>query len=384
MVRLDDFFRGECEGLDYGALHDAFDWVRAMADTPQDPQYHGEGDVWTHTRMVCDALTRDEQWAALSADQRRLMLTAALLHDAGKPDVTFTDDNGRIRSPDHARRGAAIARRLLWELEEPFAFREHVVALVRQHMQPRHLPRHRDPRRRVFALSCTLRCDWLAMLARADARGRVANDFEDSLRWIDRFVRFCARNECLTTPRSFASDHARFLYFRRMLDHPDAAVPEPTGPTVVVMSGLPGSGKDSWIAPHRAGRAVISLDRIRAEIGVSPQAAQEPVVKLARERAEGLLADGCGFIWNATTLGPRHRASLLELIRPWDPRVDIVYVEAPPSLLLHRNRARSGSAVVPEDVIWRMTGIWQPPDITEAHTITHVLHASGSAERMAS
>jgi predicted kinase len=384
MVRLDDFFRGECEGLDYGALHDAFGWVRAMADTPQDPQYHGEGDVWTHTRMVCDALTRDEEWAALPADQRRVVLTAALLHDAGKTAVTFTDDDGRIRSPDHARHGAVLARRLLWELEEPFAFREHVVALVRQHMQPRYLPRHRDARRRVAALSCTLRCDWLAMLARADTRGRIADDYEDSLHWIERFVRFCARNECLTTPRRFASDHTRFLYFRRMLDDPDAAVPEPTGPTMIVMSGLPGSGKDSWIARHRAGRTMISLDAIRAEIGVSPQAAQEPVLELARERAEGLLADGCDFIWNATTLGPRHRASLLELTRPWDPRVHIVYAEAPPSLLLARNRERSGSAVVPEDVIWRMTGIWQPPDLTEAHTITYVLHASSSAVRMAS
>ena len=52
---------------------------------------------------------------------------SALLHDAGKPQVTFTDADGRIRSPEHALRGETIARRVLWQLEEPFAFREHVV-----------------------------------------------------------------------------------------------------------------------------------------------------------------------------------------------------------------------------------------------------------------
>jgi hypothetical protein len=123
-VRLDDFFRGEYDGFDYDALFEAFDWVRAMAETPQEPRFHGEGDVWVHTRMVCEALSADEQWTRLSAAERRLLLTAGLLHDAGKPEVTYTDENGRIRSPDHSRRGEVLARRLLWQLEEPFPFRE--------------------------------------------------------------------------------------------------------------------------------------------------------------------------------------------------------------------------------------------------------------------
>lgn len=383
-MRLDDFFNRSCDALDYDALYQAFDWVRAMAATPQEPRFHGEGDVWTHTRMVCDAMARDPDWPALPTPERRTLLTAGLLHDAGKPEVTFTDDAGRIRSPDHARRGEVIARRLLWQLEEPYEFREQVATLVRQHMQPRYLPEQRDPRRRAFAVSQTIRCDHLALLARADTRGRIARDYDHALARIDGFVEFCARHRCLREPRRFASDQARFLFFQGALDDPDAEVAPPAGPNLVVMSGLPGSGKDSWLRHNARDRTVVSLDEIRAEIGVDPTAPQEPVVSLARQRAVRLLASGQDLVWNATALGKHHRAALLRMARPFDPRISIVYVEAPPSLLFPRNRARTGGAVVPDDVIWRMTGIWQPPDATEAHDLRRVLHDAGESALKAS
>lgn len=373
-MRLDEFFLPEYRGLRYDALYTAFGWARDMADTPQDPRYHAEGDVWTHTRMVCDALMRDEAWPELDLPQRRLMLTAALLHDVGKPAVTFTDSDGRIRSPEHALRGETITRQILWQLEEPFAFREHVAALVRNHMQPRYLPEQRHPRRRLFAMSYVLRCDLLALLARADTRGRIAPDYDLALARIQLFTELARTHDCLTAPRAFSSDHARFLFFRRVISDPDATVPEPKGATITVMSGLPGSGKNSWIAQHGAGRAVVELDDIRLEIGVAPAAEQQPVLQLAHERVTALLRQHQDFIWNATTLGRRHRRTLLDLAAPHDPRVHIVYIDAPPSLLLPRNRARAPHAIVPEHVIDRMTYIWQPPDLTEAHELTIVEH----------
>jgi predicted kinase len=373
-VKLDGFFTNDFAGLDYDALHDAFAWVRAMAATPQDPSYHGEGDVWTHTRMVCDAVVADEGWPGLDADGRRVLLLATLLHDAGKPAVTYTEPDGRTRSPGHAVRGATLARRVLWEMEEPFAVREEVAALVRHHMQPRYLPEQRDPRHRTFAISYAARCDRIALLARADARGRIAPDLEESLDRVARFVDLCVRHGCLTGPRAFSSDHARVLYFRRAIEDPDAIVEPPAGPRVTVMSGLPGSGKDSWIARHRSTLPVISLDEIRRELDIAPSAEQRPVVRLARQRAARLLAAGQDFIWNATTLGRQHRRSLCELAAPYDPHLRYVYVDAPPALLFARNRGRASHAVVPTDVIWRMTGIWEPPDLTETHELVRVLH----------
>ena len=268
MSRLDAFLGSA--GWDFDALLETYSWARAMAATPQDPVFHAEGDVWTHTRLVCEALMQDEAWPATSTADRRTLLIAALLHDVAKPPVTFTDTDGRIRSPGHAVEGEGLARRLLWQLDEPFAVREIVAAYVRNHMQPRYLPLRSDPRRRLFAISLQLRCDHLAMVARADARGRISPDLQESLAAVQQFVDLCARHGCLDRPRRFTSDHARFLYFRGVLDDPDAVVPPPTGPTMTLMSGLPGSGKDTWVAEHAAGMPVVSLDAIRVELGISP------------------------------------------------------------------------------------------------------------------
>lgn len=37
-------------------------WIDDMAATPQNPDWHAEGDVWTHTRMVCEALANLPQF----------------------------------------------------------------------------------------------------------------------------------------------------------------------------------------------------------------------------------------------------------------------------------------------------------------------------------
>ena len=55
-----------------------------MRLTPQDVRWHGEGDVLTHTRMVCEALGALPQYAELPGRQREILMAAAMLHDVGK------------------------------------------------------------------------------------------------------------------------------------------------------------------------------------------------------------------------------------------------------------------------------------------------------------
>lgn len=85
-----------------------------------------EGNVLIHTRMVCEALTADPEWQALSWRNRQSLFWAALLHDVAKPDCTRTGADGRIASPGHPRRGQIAARSILWRMGVPFEQREPI------------------------------------------------------------------------------------------------------------------------------------------------------------------------------------------------------------------------------------------------------------------
>ncbi len=100
-------------------------WAQAMVACAQDPQWHTEGDVWTHTRMVCAQLEALAEWDALPRANQLKLLFAALFHDAGKPLTSGRDpETGRIRSPKHALAGAELARRVLRELDCDLQTRE--------------------------------------------------------------------------------------------------------------------------------------------------------------------------------------------------------------------------------------------------------------------
>lgn len=100
------------------------------------PADHAEGDVWIHTRRVCEELAALDDFRALPGEDREILFWAALLHDVTKPACTRRTSDGRIRSPGHAARGAVLARRLLWRSGLPFAEREQVAGMVLLHALP--------------------------------------------------------------------------------------------------------------------------------------------------------------------------------------------------------------------------------------------------------
>ena len=100
----------------------------------QPPEYHPEGDVWTHTLMLLEQLKLDDQ------PEAGVSLTLAwgtLLHDIGKP-ATFTPPTGpgdRIRFNQHAEVGTAIAQTICQRLRFSNEETAQILALVRNHMR---------------------------------------------------------------------------------------------------------------------------------------------------------------------------------------------------------------------------------------------------------
>ncbi len=118
--------------LETSGLLRFFPELEALLGVPQDPEWHPEGDVWTHTLMVVDeaALLRD------GGDDDLALMLGALCHDLGKPFTTRTDAQGRVRSPDHSERGVEPTRVFLERLRAPKGLVRRVSALVEHHLAP--------------------------------------------------------------------------------------------------------------------------------------------------------------------------------------------------------------------------------------------------------
>jgi len=353
--------------VDWDGATRAFPVLAAMAGCPQDPLHHGEGDVLVHTRMVCEELAASPAWRDLPEGDRLPVFIAALLHDAAKPEVTREDPDGRLTARGHARRGAILARKVLWRMGIPFGLRERIASLVRHHQAPYLWALRADIRRPAIAASMVVRCDHLALLAEADVRGRACADRDRTLETVALFGELCREEGCWTGPRPFPSDHARFLYFRKDGRHPDAPAHEAFPCEAVLMSGLPGAGKDAWIRENLPGWPAVSLDGVREEIDVGPEERQGAVVERAREIAREHLRARRSFAWNGTSVSRQIREICIRLFASYGARIRIAYVEVPEERLLRQNRERPGR--VPEKAIERLLDRWEVPDITEAHEV---------------
>jgi len=353
--------------LDWAGLLERFHpWIDPMRGCRQDPGHHAEGDVFTHTRLVCEVLAASEAWRALPAPDRSVVFAGALFHDVAKPVCTRIDGDGTVSSRGHSRRGAALVRRLLLEhAGTPIPTRETITGLVRHHGLPLFVLEDEHPGRRVIEASQTTRCDLLALVAEADVRGRQCEDREDLLDRIRLFVDLCREERCLDAPRAFPSPHSRFLYFRGERTSPDHEAYDDTRLEVVMMAGLPGAGKDTWLRRHLPDTPVVALDAVRAGMGVSPAGDQGRVIARARALARDHLRAARSFVWNATNVTRSMRANLIDLFASYRARIRIVYLEAPLEEILRRNDCRHDR--VPFAVIQKLLARLEVPDLTEAH-----------------
>jgi predicted kinase len=349
--------------------------LKLLEATPQDPYYHAEGNVWIHTRMVVDALMESAEYMAGDADQRFILFYAALLHDIAKPATTVIDtESGRIGQPGHSKRGAIDARILCWHAGVPFALREHVCRIITVHQLPFFAlagnKQGQSPEFLIRKLSHELDLRLLAAVAQADMQGRHFEKKGDCLVDIELFRELAREEGCFGTPRQFADAHTQLSYFRGAGIAPDFAHHQNAGSRVTVMSGLPASGKNHWVAGQRAGLPVVSIDDARQELGLRHGANEGAVAHRAVDFAKELLRKQAPFVWNTTHLSAQMRKKTLDLLYAYEAQVDIVYLEQPPQVIFQRNSRRDTS--LPNKAIERMLFKWEVPLPTEAHRVLYL------------
>jgi len=362
--------------LDWDDLSASYSWIQDMKNVPQDPIWHAEGDVFTHTRMVVDALINFEEFQSLSDLDKHILVTAALLHDVEKRSTTteeVIDGKTRIISPRHAKKGEFTARAILYkEIKTPFAIRERICKLVRLHGLPLWIMSKSDPDKEAIYASTQLDTAHLAMLAKADIHGRISNDEEGLLYKIDLFRELCKDNNCYGQQRVFKSNHSRYLYFNKTQSSIDYDPYDDLICTVYVMSALPGSGKDTYIKKN-LDLPILSLDDIRREhkISATDKKGNGQVIQMAKEQAKVFLRKKDSFVFNATNITSDMRSRWIKLFTEYNARVKIIYIEVPFSTLLKQNSNREHP--VPVKVIEKLISKLEIPTIKEAHDVEYVI-----------
>lgn len=138
-----------------GLLREVLPEVAALQGVEQPAEFHPEGDVFTHTRMMLDLLSdslagradpaRREEPATSAARSESapsldpvILAFAVLLHDVGKPP-TFVRAPDRIRFNDHDIVGQALAEQILRRLRFSNEQIEQIALCVGGHMRFQHV-----------------------------------------------------------------------------------------------------------------------------------------------------------------------------------------------------------------------------------------------------
>lgn len=172
-----------------------FPELKALVGVEQNPVYHSEGDVWTHTMMVLDEAAKLRQ----RASEPYWFMLAAVTHDFGKA-VCTEDKDGVLHAYQHETMGLPLAERFLRRITWESKLIEYVLNMVEYHMKPNTVAGARSAKKvttRMFDKSVDP--EGLICIALADDRGRIT--------------------------QASAADHEAFLYerlegFRELMARP--------------------------------------------------------------------------------------------------------------------------------------------------------------------
>lgn len=153
--------------------------LEAMKGCEQPPQFHPEGDVFRHTRLMLEMLPEK-----VSAP----LVFSVLFHDIGKPPTATVDENGRIRFNGHDRIGAEMTEAIMQRLRFSRAETEATVEAVRQHMVFKDVPRMRVAKLKRFMARPTFAEELELHRVDCASSHQILDNYEFLLRKRDEFA----------------------------------------------------------------------------------------------------------------------------------------------------------------------------------------------------
>src|SRR5947207_765273 len=162
-----------------GLMRNILPELEAMKGCEQPPQFHPEGDVFKHTRIMLEMLP---------AEASLPLVFSVLFHDIGKPPTAAVDEEGRIRFNGHDRIGAEMTAAIMERLRFSRVEIDATVEMVRQHMVFKDVPRMRVAKLKRFMARPTFEEELELHRVDCESSHRMLENYDFLLRKREEFA----------------------------------------------------------------------------------------------------------------------------------------------------------------------------------------------------
>ncbi|SET23384.1 HD domain-containing protein [Thorsellia anophelis] len=306
--------------------------LKACKHTDQDPIYHGEGDVWTHTQMVVSSMIKSQYYKRSSNINRAILFLSALLHDIAKPITTTIDPKThRIGHPNHSPIGAIMVRILLSQQDFPFNIREEICNLIHNHQKPFYLMLQKHPLHTLYKLSWEVSLSNLIALARADIKGRINEDNPINLKRLKKLQTFIQQSNCYHQPAYFNNSLSRriFAYTKTGLLS-DIDIPNNTLRVTLILKLADKSSIVTQIKSNDINNVIesTSFQNLRQDPNASI------VINSMYTKAEQFIKLNQNFTWIVNDLSKLTRHKIITWLYKFNVHISVIYVEPNKDTLL--------------------------------------------------
>ena len=148
--------------------------LQAIVNVPQSQKWHPEGDVWIHTMMALDSMSRELEIG--NEKQKLKLLFAVLCHDFGKATTTAVDKEGNIRAIGHESAGLAPTKSFMYRFTDEHDFIASLLPLVEHHLKPSQFYAQGTKAPAIRRLATKVNIVELVSVAKADFLGRTTEE----------------------------------------------------------------------------------------------------------------------------------------------------------------------------------------------------------------
>ena len=385
------------------ALGSNFNLLHNLQETPQDPQWHAEGNVFIHTELVLQEVYKllEGEASRLDEQKRFFLILSAVFHDIAKPLTTRKEiiiGKEHIISPRHADRGRSYLVYRLLDVGIPGEWARAIMALVGHHHDLKKLVFKDSPLSSYRRLARLVNLELLYYLEKADILGRKCQDKKEQLEVLE-FFRLQVEEYSLwqtTNPyqtwqkviynslpndsnlsKEYTLSYAISDSEAGLIFTPEEALARTfekrqSFSELIVMYGPSGSGKSTWIEKNLPDHNVVSLDDLRLLITGKreDQSKNGEVIQLAREKLKESLRQKQKVVWDATNLRYLHRNRVLQLGFDYHALVTLVVFHYPSKHFFAQNKKRK--EFVSSEVLLKQIELAEFPYEYEAHQVIYL------------